>query len=523
MFTPEGAESPARDEIQAVGKEPFDVFRYLVFERSDLYRSVIDVFTEAKAEFRLHLRPTEIATRLLERGFRFSEDELASALDQLVDWGNLQSYHDTAEVATIADFQRRRLLYQLTAAGEAAERAALEFLQLLNRPVALEAQALGRIRDLLAELAQLARSSLSDGAKISAVLRTIAADTEQLTAQAQSFFRWLHEQTSQQGADLASFLRHKERLIDYLQRFLAELAAQTGVITARILELEPSSEALLRVVAEHEADAAFAKDETDRRALLDAAMFRWQQRWRGLRRWFVGVEGDAHVKQLRNAASAAIPSLLAIAAELHSQRTTRSDRRADMLELAAWFLEAGDDRQAHRLWSAAFATGSVRHLRVDAATLDQRDQQRGYSNQSWLDAPPIPIAPQLRQTGRAPAPAPARKIVDRDAERRELRRRQVNEQHQLAFARGSLIDLGPRRLTEVGHLHHEALLLLVELLDRVAGQRSLGTQGTAVSEDGSLRITVDWDAAPDAAMIETPLGCLHTKDARIHVIATDES
>jgi len=33
------------------------------------------------------------------------------ALGQLVDWGNLQSQPDTARVATIEDFYRKRLLY----------------------------------------------------------------------------------------------------------------------------------------------------------------------------------------------------------------------------------------------------------------------------------------------------------------------------------------------------------------------------------------------------------------------------
>ncbi len=235
-----------------------------------------------------------------------SEEETLAALDQLVGWGNLQSYHDTAEVATLADFHRRKLLYQLTAAGEAAQRAAVEFLNWLGRPIALEAEALERIHALLGELSQKLDSADRDAGRLTMVLRQIATDAEQLTAQAQGFFRWLHVQTFLRGVDLESFLRYKEKLIDYLQRFLAELALQTGRIAAQIDALEPRAEEFLQIAAEQEAAVAFARDDAERQSLVVAARARQEQRWRGLRRWFVGIDGDPQVKQLRAAASAVI-------------------------------------------------------------------------------------------------------------------------------------------------------------------------------------------------------------------------
>jgi uncharacterized protein (TIGR02677 family) len=507
----------------ALDNDDFVAFRYLIADRSKLYRGMIEVFTAAKAEFRLHLRPAEIYTSLLERGLVASEEETLAALDQLVGWGNLQSYHDTAEVATLADFHRRKLLYQLTAAGEAAQRAAVEFLNWLGRPIALEAEALERIHALLGELSQMLDSADRDAGRLTMVLRQIATDAEQLTAQAQGFFRWLHEQTFLRGVDLEGFLRYKEKLIDYLQRFLAELALQTGRIAAQIDALEPRAEEFLQIAAEQEAAVAFARDDAERQSLVVAARARQDQHWRGLRRWFVGINGDPQVKQLRIAASAAIPRVLVIAGQLHERRASRSDRRADMLELAAWFLEASDDREAHRLWSSAFAIGSVRHLRVNHETIEQRDQQPVPADRSWLDAPPISIAPRLRSTGRSPTAAPARRIVDCAAGRRELRRRQDDELQRLAKAQRSLIDLGPRRLSEIHDLESDAMHLLLELLDNAAGCRLRGRQGTALSEDGSLRIYVDWNSPQQIATIETSTGYLHSRDAHIHVVATDDS
>ncbi len=120
-------------------QDRFECFTYLTVEKSRLYRAIMKVFCDARGEFLLHLRPAEVVERL--RGLGGGDphgDEVDVALDALVHWGNLQSYRDPVEVSTIAEFQRRRLLYQLTAAGEAAERAAEEFLESLDRPITLE-------------------------------------------------------------------------------------------------------------------------------------------------------------------------------------------------------------------------------------------------------------------------------------------------------------------------------------------------------------------------------------------------
>jgi uncharacterized protein (TIGR02677 family) len=494
------------------------VFRHLNVDLSARYRDVIDVFTLAKAEFRLHLRPVEIAARMRDRGAQVSDEEVGEALDQLVEWGNLQAYHDSAEVASLADFQRRHFLYQLTAAGEAAERAIAEFWLILDRPVTLETEALARLNEFLGELGELARDVDPDEAKVARVLRTIADDAEAITAHAQSFFRWLHEQTAQRGADLASFIAYKERLIDYLRRFLEEMASQSPLISDRIRDIHSAIERLLQCAAKQETAGAFSIDEAEREHQFDLALERWQQRWLGLHRWFVGVAGAPQVKQLRLAAGAAIPQLLDIAAQLHDQRAMRSNRRIDLLTLASWFLQADDDRQAHRLWGAAFAAHPVRHWQVNLATLEQREQQPVPAHQSWLAAPPIYIAPELRRTGRATQSAPARPIVDRSLERRLLRLRLHKAQLQAARARQSLLAVGRRRLSEIGFLEHEALNLLLELLDRAAPARASGDEATATSEDGSLAILIDWKVPRQIASIESPLGGLHTDDVWVHVV-----
>jgi uncharacterized protein (TIGR02677 family) len=155
---------------------------------------------------------------------------------------------------------------------------------------------------------------------------------------------------------------------------------------------------------------------------------------------------------------------------------------------------------------------------VNQATLEDADHRNIAAGASWLETPPVYISPQLRQTGRQPSAAPARRIIDRTRERNQLRQRMQVESQRRAADRRSLVELGSRRLSDVGHLEHEALLVLVDLLDRAAGAMiGNANQATATSDDGSLMICIDRDVPPRVATIETPIGHLHMPDALIAV------
>jgi uncharacterized protein (TIGR02677 family) len=113
------------------------------------------VFVQAKARFSLHLRPVDVRNGL-EPTDGIETLEVDSLLGQLCEWRNLARHPDTADVTTVEDFYRPRHLYQLTAEGEAAERAIDFFEDVLKKPGELQTTALDDIRSLLRELEPLA-------------------------------------------------------------------------------------------------------------------------------------------------------------------------------------------------------------------------------------------------------------------------------------------------------------------------------------------------------------------------------
>ena len=497
-------------------------FSYLTVEKAAVYRTIIQVFAEAKAEFTLHLRPAQVRESLHVRNCILEVDEVDSALQQLEAWGNLQSYQDRSDAPSLVEFYRKSLLYQMTASGEAAYASTLTFVERLQQQAKLDARALDRIGEGAGQLERLTRDlrdspQLVDSGVVLTTVRSICQDTDELTSRAQSFFRWLHEQTESERADLESFLRYKEQLIDYLRQFVSELITRGAQIARRLSTIRDAEYRMLaNIAAVEEIGDPRAGEEGSHALRIGVEQSKWQQRLLGLRGWFSRRSGSAaQLEQLRSAARAAIPRLLQFAAQMNERETGKSDRVADLRTLALSFLECKGDDQAHRLYREAFALCPARHLRIDQATIDYRDQNPISSETLWLDADPIEISPQLRSTGRESAASASRKVVDRSSALAVARRRLETDTGREDSSRETLIALGRRRLSDICELDAGAFRLLMELIERAI----IDKRAKTTSRDGSICATVE--AAGEAnnciAKIATSGGNVMLRDMWIEV------
>ena len=525
-------ESPHHPHPDPLPPERLSVFTYVQVEQAPLYRALMRCFVEAKARFTLNLRPREVAALLAERfpgllpehgagaedtdsGTR-DEASIDRALDQLVKWGNLTAHADTADVATVEDFYRRRQLYQLTPGGEAAEHALETFHQHLEQPGELQTAALHDICEQLEELYQLATAESLDQAKVHRALRSLVARFDELTRRSQAFLGSLQRKIDLQEQTLEDFLAYKEILIGYLDRFVHELVMATAEIVGLLRRLEESgTERLLSAAASRELSDALEVGDEQRERVLHA----WRQRWRGLRGWFLRPEGVSQAEVLRARARSAIPALLGAVAGLHDRRLTRSNRKTDLLTLARWFAQCDHDADAHRLWRAAFGLHSSRHLRIDALTLEQWDQQPVASHTSWLEAPPLRLTPRLRKTGRAPRRRAIQRVLDRSREKELLARMAEEEAAQIAAARRQLVHHQPILLSHLERLDRDAFILFLDLLGEALARRVDPTRTVvATSSDGALEITLEPLEGGGLAVLETPDGFFTGRDHKIRIV-----
>ncbi|MDJ0839630.1 MAG: TIGR02677 family protein, partial [Acidobacteriota bacterium] len=362
------------------------VFAHVTAVNAPLYRTVMTAFHRAREQFVLHLRPDDVLISLREAGFfqrpvQGDEDEpapmdrdyVSELLKRLWDWGNLRAFQDTAEVATVDEFMRKRFLYQMTPEGEAAEAALAVFEEHLARPGELQTTALEDIQLNLAALEKLAADKEPDAARVASLLGELSRRFADLTGQAQRFMGGLQRHIDLYEVEIDVFMAYKEMLLDYLDRFIRELVVATSRITGLLLRLEDRHiSRLLHLTAERELKDVLNPTDSER----EQRQRNWESRWQGLRSWFIAATGQkSQAEVLRGRALQAIPDLISVVAAINERRTTRGDRLADLRVLARWFAECDSDADAHRLWRAAFGLHQARHLRINADTLAKWEEK----------------------------------------------------------------------------------------------------------------------------------------------------
>lgn len=489
-----------------------ELFRHVSAEKAALYRCIMDVFAAAKRQYRLQLRPDEVLAEARWIGPPPRIEDLNLALVQLTSWGNLESHPDTARVSTLSDFYRARFLYRLSQGGEAVETALAVFMQTLQRRAELQTVALEDITSRLQALVALASGDENDVAKIHEPMRDLVRVFEGLAENAQAFMASVTRSIELQQANASAVAIYKRRLIDYLERFIGDLVRRSDSIARLIVALDLNIDVMLEQIVEREArDAApgGAGDRAEARARYRKA---WQERWKGLRGWFLSTGNEPpQAELLRARARSAIPQLLGAIAALNERRTGRSDRSADFRVLASWFAACGDDNAAHRLARAAFAINPARHFLFDA----EADIEIP-ANTRWADAPPLRIHPRLREYGEATPRGPPPRVKDRGEDRARLARHLEQEYLQIEAARKRLATGRPMRLSDLGELDRHAFGLFLGILGEALSEQ---TRPDAAVErrtgDGLLHIRLEPLAADTYANIKTPHGVFAGRD---HVI-----
>ncbi len=493
-----------------------DLFAHVSADKAAMYRAVLEVFAQARKQYRLQLRPDEVLAEADWPGAPPRAEELAVALKQLVDWGNLQAQADIARVATLADYYRARWLYRLSQHGEAVEAALERFAQQLGRRAELQAVALEDIEDRLRALAALLDSASDDIAKFHETLRDLIRVFESLADNAQAFMAGVARSLELQQADEQAVVAYKSRLIDYLQHFLGDLVTRSDAIARLLLGLAERIDPVLLKVAEREArDAAPGPDEAARAEEQGRRWRGWRQRWAGLARWFVaGQQHECEAELLRARARAAIPQLLGAVAAVNDRRSGRSDRAADFRLLAGWFAACENDADGHRLARAALALNPARHLALNPA------DDGSSAATPWAQSPPLQVHPRLREQGQTAPRGPQPRVRQRDAERAQLAALMHEESRQLEAAQARFVGCGPLQLSRLQSLDAAEFDLLLSLLGQaLAAQGSPEDVVQRDTADGLFRLHLQPLGSHTTASIETPLGRFMGRDHLITVSA----
>jgi uncharacterized protein (TIGR02677 family) len=393
--------------------------------------------------------------------------------------------------------------------------------------------ALADITEQLASLLVLAGEPDADAAKVHLLLLGLADRFASLADNAQAFMASLRRTIDFQDAGEEAFIAYKDRLVEYIERFIADLANRGAQIADLLGRLDAAGvSGLLAAAARREAadavpdalPAAQGDVAAARAAASRAALAAWENKWRGLSEWFVsrGSRHPSQAKLLRTAAVSAITSLVNTVTALNERRGGRSDRSADFRALARFFAQAPDDRAAHRLWRAAFALTPARHLTVDAATEAAWREADLDPTTPWAGAPPLEISPRLRETGSYERKGQPNRVTDRTEARRVLAEQAEREAAETACARARLATGGPALLSEIagpqGLDPHAFRLFLGVLGDALAARLPGESESSAITGDGTMEVRLKLVDAERRIEIATEDGVLSGPEHVIEIV-----
>lgn len=499
-------------------------FAYLATPNALLYRRVMRALMAQKERFTVHVRPEEVAVALrADGGDPVEEAAVTEALEKLAQpaWGNLLGFPDSSRVTALEDFYRRRMLFQMSREGEAAERALAQYDAALGTRGALQSVALEDIVVLLTNLrdtvAAYAAGEPVDPALAHQALRSLRDRFVELAENAVAFMGSMQRTIDLHDADVEAFLAYKEQLIEYLERFIHDLLTRGAAIADLLTAIPDDGVVFLAGTAGEREAADAAPGETD--SARARARDTWLRQWSGLAEWFVSTPArESESRLLRARARAAIPALLAVVRALHEKAGGRTDRTQDFLTLARWFAVLPDDAARHRLWRSAFALAPVRHLSVTSATEEAWAAAELGSTTAWADAPPLEISPQLRKSGSYERRGKAARVTDRTEAKRMLTERARHEAEQTAAARRRILTDGPQPLSAFGALDPEAFRLFLGLLgDALAAMGPRATASQVHTSDGELTITLTRIPGAAAMTIMTPDGDLTGPDHLVDI------
>jgi uncharacterized protein (TIGR02677 family) len=472
------------------------------------YLAIMRTFTSEIAGLLSDQSAAEVAARLRAQGMDLDSDTADARLSYLVDHGNLARSPRENEAHSVREYLQARSRYQLTQIGELVHRQVEELLGTIEQAREVSSEMLSGILTGLARLGSYDQASLADAApdQVASEIGTVFAQFERLVESTRDFYTYLSQVLVRFDLDRDEFQAFKTALLNYLQRFVDDIARHMPQLAEVLIRLEPMVKDLCARANEGERLLSLDGSAARRARGLDPAD------WAGLHAWFVGTarrESDA--SGVRRLATDAMRALLMNLRRIASAAEREQSRYGDLLKLARWFDQADDDT-GHALWAAAFGLYSCRHLAMTAETEDEPVPPAT----SWWHGPVADVPITLRQYGNRTAKGRAGSRADYSAAKqaRVAEREAAERERREALAELSrhLGPLGSVRLSD------QARTALLDLYSRALTShgRPLTEDVEAAASAGGVRVTVRRTPG-QSTVVTSPAGRMELADLLVAV------
>lgn len=204
----------------------------------------------------------------------------------LVEWKNLNTIHDTRNVATIKEFKNKKYRYQMSEYSVEIERLVLRLENLFIEGASLEPTLLERIRR---EIERVPEMTESDENTVYTWWSDLNNDFVRLNQNYQDYIRDLNSVKAEEMMHTKKFLVFKDRLVEYLRSFVKGLQRNVGVIEENLrVQKEEVWEIIFEKIINYELLIPRMEVEEITRPMIEQKI---RGRFQSIYNWFVGAEG----------------------------------------------------------------------------------------------------------------------------------------------------------------------------------------------------------------------------------------
>lgn len=497
--TADGAEGTKMSWWQSLEADLFEVFADRDDRRRTLSAAVLAALLAASARGPMWTL-SEIQSLLREVGYAepVSNEVLAERIARLIEAGCVTAYPNHAEpVTSYSDGARRREAWSLTREGRVVVAAVRDAQSRLERTLQLPARLLDSVEQTLRALVGHYHA---DAEMLAPVMVRVRTHLEQLQEASGDFYSAVGALAREDVSDDRTFSSSCQHILVALQHF------------ARRTE-----QALGRVRSAFEDVRTVGVEEVARRALTGAGVLEVaaQDAWvvehvrdlADLEAWFVP---GGSVELLVNAAADAVQALLGAIDRRFYAATRGSDVGADFRQIARMVHAQPEDRDAYRVFAAAFGVWPSRH----PLTPDEEDVMPLHSSASGSA---LPVRAVLRRSQRgAGSVGRPRVLPDLSKARQAAASRNEKELDQLAAITLALVTPGRVPLSYFDGLDPDRTQVLVALLDEALGSFSC-VSGCGSAESLGVRLTVTPGERGGWMPVRLEGGTLTTVDLMVEV------
>jgi len=376
--------------MKTTALKPLTETKYLATENAWRYRAIMRYFYACDLKYKHWLNKDEVYVALMENeAFKEYTIELCQQdLDALCRWGNLTAVQDTTKVSSYQQFVNKQYRYQMSEYAIEIERMTVRLENIFIEGGSLEPTLLERIKQQLKEMASMLEATDKE---IGGWWSQLINDFQRLNQTYQDYIRDWNSAKAEELMKTNSFILYKEKLIDYLRRFIQVLQNETYGIQLVLKSVSEEDKLLMyKRVADYELDIPRIDMEELDRSFIEGNI---QGKYESLEHFFLGSFAlSSEVEVILSMTNEIIRRITRYAASILELNSQYSNRKEEYLTISRNFLDMETIQEAHLFSAKVFGVNHYKHFISEAV----RETESIFS--SILEERPIEIiiAPKIR-------------------------------------------------------------------------------------------------------------------------------